>query len=46
MPQYTAQEIAAMLVEDVQSGELTPEAADAIAAEVLQAVEAGQIPVA
>lgn len=46
MPQYTAQEIAAMLVEDVQSGELTPEVADAIAAEVLQAVEAGQIPVA
>lgn len=45
-PQYTAQEIAAMLVEDVQSGQLTPEVADAIAAEVLQGVEAGQIPVA
>lgn len=45
-PQYTAQEIAAMLVEDVQSGQLTPEIADAIAAEVLQGVEAGQIPVA
>ena len=45
-PQYTAQDIAAMLVEDVQSGQLTPEVADAIAAEVLQGVEAGQIPVA
>lgn len=45
-PQYTAQEIAAMLVEDVQSGQITPEIADAIAAEVLQGVEAGQIPVA
>ena len=45
-PQYTAQDIAAMLVEDVQSGQLTPEVADAIAAEVLQGVQAGQIPVA
>lgn len=45
-PQYTAQEIAAMLVEDVQNGEITPEVADAIAAEVIQGIEAGQIPVA
>lgn len=43
-PTYTGSDIAAMIAEDVESGVLTPEAADALAAEVLQQIEAGNIP--
>jgi hypothetical protein len=35
-----------MIAEDVQSGQLPPELADAIAAELLQNIEAGNIPLA
>jgi hypothetical protein len=35
-----------MIAADVQSGALDPQTADAIAAELLQNIEAGNIPVA
>lgn len=46
MPAYTGQQIAQMIAADVQSGALDPQVADAIAAELLQNIEAGNIPVA
>lgn len=45
-PAYTGEQIAQMIAEDVQAGTLPPELADAIAGELLQNMEAGNIPVA
>lgn len=45
MPGYTGQQIAEMIAADVQSGALSPEVADALAGELLQNIEQGNIPV-
>lgn len=43
LPSYTAQEIAAMIAEDLNSGALDPQTAEMLAGEVLQGIQSGAI---
>lgn len=46
VPQYSAQELAAMIMDSLQKGEITQEQADALSNEVLALLQQGAIPVA